>query len=163
MSRASPFSDPLFVQRTLEGFARQQAAILALFGVRPGTSQPDLAALREPVMEQYRRLFLPPGIAIAGAQALQGATSVSRLQQAADRFGRIATAIALDASQRFLAALRETGPDAPPITRLRELHELWIECGEAAYAAAAHGEEFASAQAELLAAMTEVQAATQPS
>jgi hypothetical protein len=45
---------------------------------------------------------------------------------------------------------------------LRELHELWIECGEAAYAAAAHGEEFSAAQAELLAAMIEMHAAASP-
>ena len=38
----------------------------------------------------------------------------------------------------------QPGPEAPPITTLRELHALWIDCGEAAYAAAAHREEFAA-------------------
>jgi hypothetical protein len=43
----------------------------------------------------------------------------------------------------------------PPISSLRQLHELWVDCGEAAWAEAAHGDEFAEAQAELLAAWVE--------
>ncbi len=57
-------------------------------------------------------------------------------------------------------AERYCGPDAPPITSLRELQALWIECGEAAYAEAARREEFASAQAELLMALVELRAVT---
>jgi hypothetical protein len=48
------------------------------------------------------------------------------------------------------------------VTTLRELHALWIDCGEAAWAAAAHGEEFAEAQAELLAAHVELAAMAAP-
>jgi poly(hydroxyalkanoate) synthase III subunit E len=81
-----------------------------------------------------------------------------RCQLAAERFGRQAMAIALDASERFRASLSATGPQSPPITSLRELHALWIDCGEAAYTAHAHREEFADAQAELLAAFVELRA-----
>jgi polyhydroxyalkanoate synthesis regulator phasin len=41
------------------------------------------------------------------------------------------------------------------VTSLRQLHDLWVECGEQAYAAAAHRDDFAAAQAELLAAAIE--------
>ena len=59
-------------------------------------------------------------------------------------------------------ALAATGPEAQPITSLRELHALWVECGEAAYSQAAHREEFAAAQAELLSALVELRAGVQP-
>ena len=72
-----------------------------------------------------------------------------------------ATAIAIDACERLGASLSATGSAAPPITSLRDLHALWIECGEAAYAAAAHREEFAAAQAELLMALVELRAGAQ--
>ena len=68
------------------------------------------------------------------------------------------SAIALEASRRFAAALAQTGPQAPPITSLRELQALWIECGEAAYGEAARREEFAAAQAEMLMALVELRA-----
>jgi hypothetical protein len=58
--------------------------------------------------------------------------------------------------------LSASGPAAPPVTTLRELHALWIECGEAAWAAAAHRDEFAEAQAELLAAHVEFAASAKP-
>jgi hypothetical protein len=64
----------------------------------------------------------------------------------------------MNAGERLAAALARSGPEAPPITTLRELHALWIDCGEAAYAAAAHREDFAEAQAELLAAFVELRA-----
>jgi hypothetical protein len=73
-------------------------------------------------------------------------------------FASQVNAIAIDAGQRLAEALARSGPEAPPITTLRDLHSLWIDCGEAAYAAAAHREEFAEAQAELLAAFVELRA-----
>ncbi len=63
-----------------------------------------------------------------------------------------------DAGRRLAEALAASGPDAPPITSLRELQALWIDCGEAAYAEAARREEFALAQAELLMALVELRA-----
>ncbi len=117
---------------------------------------PDPAALQAGLVENYRRLFTPTFL--PEATATDTGAAFSRCQQAVERFGRQATAIALDASERFRAALSATGPLAPPITSLRELHELWIDCGEAAYAVHAHREEFADAQAELLAAFVELRA-----
>lgn len=108
------------------------------------------------LIEHYRRLFTPAFV--TGAAAPDTGTAFIRCQQAAERFGRQATAIALDASERFRAALAETGAQAPPITSLRALLALWIDCGEAAYASHAHREEFADAQAELIAAFVELRA-----
>jgi imidazole glycerol phosphate synthase subunit HisF len=116
----------------------------------------DPAALQSGMVERYRRLFTPHGA--PEVTAGDSGAAFIRCQQAAERFGKQATAIAIDASARFSAALSETGPQAPPITSLRELHALWIDCGEAAYAAHAHREEFAEAQAELLAAFVELRA-----
>ena len=82
-----------------------------------------------------------------------------RYQRAAARSTELAASIAHDASRRLAEALAASGPEAPPITSLRELHALWIECGEAAYAEAARREEFAMAQAELLMALVELRAA----
>ena len=64
----------------------------------------------------------------------------------------------MNAGRAACRGARAIGPEAPPITTLRELHALWIDCGEAAYAAAAHRDEFAEAQAELLAAFVELRA-----
>lgn len=114
------------------------------------------AALQSGMVERYRRLFMPLGV--PDGSAGESGAAIIRSQQAMEGFGRQATAIAIDASARFSAALSATGPQAPPITSLRELHALWIECGEAAYATHAHREEFAEAQAELLAAFVELRA-----
>lgn len=88
------------------------------------------------------------------------AAAWTRWQAALQRFVLQMTAIARDASQRLTALLLSNDAGLPPVTSLRQLHALWIECGEAAYAAAAHGEEFAAAQAELLDAWVELQAAS---
>jgi hypothetical protein len=116
----------------------------------------DPVAAQAALVDHYRRLFTPSFM--PEATATDTGTTFIRCQQAAERFGRQVTAIALDASERFRAALSATGPQGPPITSLRELHALWIDCGEAAYAAHAHREEFAEAQAELLAAFVELRA-----
>lgn len=134
----------------LKGWADVQQQLLQL------AAEPDPVALQAGLVEHYRRLFMPSFV--PGAAATESNATFIRCQQAAERFGRLATAIARDASERFRASLSETGPQATPITSLRELHALWIDCGEAAYAAHAHREEFADAQAELLAAFIELRA-----
>ena len=84
---------------------------------------------------------------------------LARYQQAAERFARLLNAIAIDAARRLAhGAGRHRDREAPPITSLRELHALWIDCGEAAWSAAAHREEFAAAQAELFAALVALRA-----
>jgi hypothetical protein len=84
-----------------------------------------------------------------------------RYQQAAERVGKLLTDTAADAARRLDRALAADGPDALPITSLRELQALWIDCGEAAWSAAAHREEFAETQAELLAAWVALRATGQ--
>jgi Poly(R)-hydroxyalkanoic acid synthase subunit (PHA_synth_III_E) len=140
------------IERDLRGLARVAEALS-----RPARNdRPDPDDLQARLAAGYRDLFMPA----AGEALMNSAASAApllRYQAALQRSGAIALAIARDAGARLLAALSETGPQAPPITSLRALHELWIECGEAAYAAAAHREDFAEAQAELLAALVELQ------
>jgi hypothetical protein len=110
----------------------------------------------EEIIDQYRRLFMPAAaFAVPGPDASAPAAAL-RWQAATQRLSQQVAAIAADASRRLAAALDDDGPDAPPITSLRQLHDLWVECGEAAYAEAAHGEAFAAAQAEWLAAAVEL-------
>lgn len=140
----------------LAGFGRDQAGIAADFWKQLQSAGPDLDGLRASLIERYRRLFMPVAAPAADAGAVTSGAAFLRSQRAAERFGRHAAAIAIDAFGRLSAELATDDPAAPPITTLRELHELWVECGEAAYAAAAHGEEFAEAQAELLASLVEL-------
>jgi Poly(R)-hydroxyalkanoic acid synthase subunit (PHA_synth_III_E) len=120
-------------------------AVLAQAWSKPG---------QQAIIEQYRRLFAPPSVAVTGAS--ESAPAMDRYRRAAERHGEIVSRIAADAGRRLAAALAASGPDAPPITSLRELHALWIECGEAAWSAAARGDDFAEAQAELVAALAAI-------
>ncbi len=142
--------------RRLMEFGGDYAAVAAEFWKQSQLKDPDFAGMQAGLVGHYRKLFTPVAVPETGP-ADSSAASI-RCQQAGKRFGRHASAIAVDACQRLTAALSATGADAPPITSLRELHELWIECGEAAFAAAAHREDFADAQAELLAAFVELRA-----
>jgi Poly(R)-hydroxyalkanoic acid synthase subunit (PHA_synth_III_E) len=150
--------------RRLADFARDYAELAAAAYAQwqPGEGPFNAQAL--PIMGRYEHLFTPHGLAVALAQpaAANGGEMRSRAQRAAERYGRLAASIAADAGRRLGAALTAAGEGAPPITSLRELHALWIECGEAAWAAAVHREEFAEAQAELLAAFVELRAGTAP-
>jgi len=151
-----------FLQRTLADYAQGYAGLVAALWGPMQSGKPDVSGLREMLVEPYRRLFTPPFLPVPPAAANVGAgagPAFLRWQGAARRFAGVTSAIAVDASRRFAAALGQTGPDAPPITTLAELHALWIDCGEAAYAEAAHGDDFAAAQAELLAALVELRAA----
>ena len=117
-----------------------------------------LDQLRNALKEKFERLYVPAfGPLHAQPQAAERlVTTTMRWQRAATRVGELLSAVATDAVEKLMAAL--SGPDASgaPVTSLRQLHDLWVECGERAYAAAAHSEEFAAAQAELLAAMVEM-------
>lgn len=149
--------DPTQVQPCIAAWLAAQQAFARL--VTPGAA-PDAATgtTQQLFADQYRLLFGVPGsFATAAAPAADGA-SLLRYHQAAERFARLLNDAASDAGRRLGAALARSGPDAPPITTWRELHALWIECGEAAWSAAAHREEFAAAQAELLAALVVLRA-----
>lgn len=118
----------------------------------------DLESMRALFIERYRQLFTPE-IALTAApreSVSGGAATMMRWHAAQQRFGQQVAAIAGDAFRRFSDALTTNDAALPPITSLRELHQLWIECGEAAYSAAAHGDVFADAQAELLTAFVEL-------
>jgi Poly(R)-hydroxyalkanoic acid synthase subunit (PHA_synth_III_E) len=123
--------------RRLQEFGGQVAALAA--AVAPQAAMQGHAASASTAhFESYRRLF------------------ASGLPQAAPEFSQILAGIAADAAARFATELGRGDSDARPITSLRELFELWIDCGEAAWAAAAHREAFAVAQAKLLAAIVEL-------
>src|SRR5688572_1201048 len=99
------------------------------------TAQPGAGRAEETFASSYRHLFSMPGLLPGLAGALPPGYGPVRLQVAAERFGRLLNEITLDAAHRLGSALAEDAPDAPPITSLRELHALWIDCGEAAWSA----------------------------
>ncbi len=108
--------------------------------------------------DQYRQLFAMPGLHFTAPRDAAPGPLLVRYQQAAERFARLLNEAAIDAARRLGIALADTGPGVAPITSLRELHALWIDCGEAAWSAVAHREEFAAAQAELFAALVALRA-----
>jgi Poly(R)-hydroxyalkanoic acid synthase subunit (PHA_synth_III_E) len=155
------FDDPLFLQRTLSGFAEGFAALAAAVQGAGAAGPATPQALLQALAAGYQHLFAPAAFAApaqAASPAAGSGVAWARYQRAAARSAELASAIALDASRRVTEALAQSGPQAPPITSLRELHTLWIECGEAAYGEAARREEFAAAQAELLMALVELRA-----
>ena len=99
----------------------------------------------------YQRWLTPAFTTDAGLGGNMAAAA--RFETARQRFSEIAAAVAIDASGRFAAALGNPQPDALPITTLRELFDLAVECGDAAWTVAAHREDFGAAIAELLAAL----------
>jgi len=127
-----------------QAFARLAAAAIATDPATSGAAQVFAA--------QYRRLFAQPELPAAEVDAAVTGESVRRYQRAVEQAGKLLNEAAADAGRRLGAALADNGPDAAPITTLRELQTLWIDCGEAAWSATAHRKEFAEAQAELLAA-----------
>lgn len=111
-------------------------------------SSAEPGAIPVELTESYRRLFTPVAAIAGGAASL-------RCQAAMQKSAELAAAVARDAARRLSAELASPDPALPPVTSLRQLLELWVECGETAWAAAAHREDFADAQAELLASFVE--------
>ena len=157
------FGDPLFLQRTLSEYAQGFAA---LAGAVPGPGRAagpaHSGALQQSLAAGYQRLFTrpdsgalprrPPRVAGSAAAFGRATSAPPRARRSSRPRSRWMRAGALQRRSR------RAGPQAPPITSLRELHALWIECGEAAYGEAARREEFAAAQAELLMALVELRA-----
>ena len=152
MMPGGPSFDPDFVRRTLTAYAQQYAGLAALFGQSAVPGGQAFEALRQPVTSAYQQLFTPAGPTPLGAAAA-GGPALLRWHRASERYGSLAGAIANDAFARLSRELEGGGNPSAPITTLAALHALWIDCGEAAWAQAAHREEFAEAQAELLAAL----------
>jgi Poly(R)-hydroxyalkanoic acid synthase subunit (PHA_synth_III_E) len=160
MFGTGPSAAPDFVQRTLAAFAGQYASLAALFAGPGAAATAGFDALRVPLAGGYQQLFASAALPQPGAASPADPAASARYQAAAQRMAALAAAVAVDAGERLSRALGESG--APPITTLHDLHELWIDCGEAAWAAAAHREEFAVAQAELLAALVGLGAPARP-
>jgi hypothetical protein len=140
----------------LPWLAALQQSLLATGCQYASLSQPafggfDPAALAA----NYQYLFMPAALQPNPAAGTAGAL---RWQRATQAFARLAAGAAADAAARFQAALASTDPTLPKITTLRALHALWIDCGEAAHAAAAHSPAWAQAQAELLNALVQLRA-----
>jgi class III poly(R)-hydroxyalkanoic acid synthase PhaE subunit len=137
-----------FVESRAAGVAGGQAPA-------PGNG---LDRLRESLKDKFARAYLPAFAPLQGqpqgGERLMAATL--RWQRATARMGELQAAVAADAAGKLATEL--SGPDAagPAVTTLRALHDLWVDCGERAYAAVAHGDDYAAAQAELLMAMVEM-------
>ena len=162
MYSTPPFNDPLFLQRSLTGYAEAMASLAATFAHSANAAAQGPAALQASLAEGYLRLFTV-GVHGAGPAPVSPSPATpafARFQTAAARWAGLMSAIAQDAGGRLATALQDTGQDAPPITSLAALRALWVDCGEAAYADAARRDEFAAAQAELLMATVELSAST---
>lgn len=90
------------------------------------------------------------------ARLLKAAT---RFQQALEKHGQLLSRVSSAAVKRMTERLSRE--DAVEPGSLREMHELWVDSGEQAFAAAAQGAEFAAAQAELNAALLELRSEQQ--
>lgn len=132
----------------------------------PGAGQPPAAAqwlgsapLQAALAEHYRSMIGPAALPeMAAASTVPAlAAAFARCQRAAQALAAQATAIGADAARRLIAELSRTDAAAAPITTLAALHELWIECGEAAWAAAVHQDGYAAAQSEWLASLVELE------
>lgn len=142
----------------MNAWLQAQQALAQLAG--PGLAADPAARSRQQLFaDAYRRLFEVPGLLPPAAGQAAGSAALQRYQAATQQFGVLLNEAALDAGRRLGAALAAGGPAAPPVTTLRDLRTLWIDCGEAAWAAAAHRDAFAAALAELLAAWVELRAA----
>ena len=84
--------------------------------------------------------------------------AVLKYQQALGRFGELLSRVSGDAVGRLAKRVTRRVQSEEPIGSLRAMYDLWVDAGEEAYAAAAHGPEFAKAQAELNDALMELKA-----
>lgn len=157
MSRSPEAAEAL---RRLQEFGEAYAGVLRDCWRLFGTAVPaaEFESLRAKCQKHYEHLFMPAAVVpVAAADDGPGfLAAADRCRRATERLTLQASAIAADAYARFTKAVASTDEAMPKITTLRELHDLWIECGEAAYGAAAHGDAYAEAQAELLMALLEL-------
>jgi len=139
------------------GFATSFWGQFAGAGQPPAAQWLGSAPLQASLAEHYRRMIAPamPAEVAAAAMLPALAGAVARCQRAGQALAAQAAAIGADAAARMAAELSRT--DAAPITTLAALHDLSVECGEAAWSAAVHRDDYAAAQAEWLAALVELQ------
>jgi class III poly(R)-hydroxyalkanoic acid synthase PhaE subunit len=84
-----------------------------------------------------------------------------RYQQALGRYGELLGKVSADAVERLTRRIARIASPDQQIGSFRAMYDLWVECGEEAYAAAAHGTEFARAQSEVNDALMELKAEQQ--
>jgi polyhydroxyalkanoate synthesis regulator phasin len=117
-----------------------------IFGATPGQwpSLPALGLMREQqeAMERFGR-------------------SALRYQQALGRFSEMLARVSSDAVERLTKRIVKRSQSGEQIGSFRAVYDLWVDAGEEAYAAAAHGAEFAKAQADLNEALMELKAEQQ--
>jgi hypothetical protein len=138
------------------GIARDSWKFLGGGSAAPAGTDP--AAMQAAFAESYRRLLMSdaPFDPRQTAAVASLSAAMARCQRAWQALATQAAGIAADASRRLAAALADEDPAATPVTSLRELHDLWVECGEEAWAAAVHQDSYAAVQAEWLAAIVEL-------
>lgn len=82
-------------------------------------------------------------------------------QQALAKFAQLLTKVSGEAVERLAKRVTKRAQSNEPIGSLRAMYDLWVDSGEEAFAAAAHGAEFTKAQAELNEALMELKAEQQ--
>lgn len=135
-------------------------------------AQADLARQLDSLKTQFAQGFAQvfPGMASAGVpgpgaapgslpalgptrerqQAAQRlAQAAARYQQAFAAFTALLGRVSSGAVERLAQRLSEGAGAGKAPDSLRAVYDLWVDCGEQAYAAAAHTPEFSKAQAEL--------------
>ena len=81
-----------------------------------------------------------------------------RYQQALAGFSQLLTRVSAEAVERLAKRVTRRAQSNEPIGSFRAMYDLWVDSGEEAFAAAAHGAEFAKAQSELNDALMELKA-----
>jgi polyhydroxyalkanoate synthesis regulator phasin len=127
-------------------------------------AQADLARQLESMKSQFAQGFAqvfpgPPGAPGAvpafgpGRERQQSAERLARAamryQQAFAAFTALLGRVSGGAVDRLAQRLGESSGAGKAPDSLRAVYDLWVDCGEQAYAAAAHTPEFAKAQSEL--------------
>lgn len=135
-------------------------------------AQADLVRQLDSLKTQFAQGFAQvfPGMASATAPATGGmpgalpalgparerqqaaerlARAAARYQQAFAAFTALLGRVSSGAVERLAQRLSEGAGSGQSPDSLRAVYDLWVDCGEQAYAAAAHTPEFARAQADL--------------
>ena len=84
-----------------------------------------------------------------------------RYQQALGRYGELLGKVSSDAVERLTRRITRISRPDEQIGSFRAMYDLWVECGEEAFAAAAHGTEFAKAQSDVNEALMELKSEQQ--
>ena len=145
MFKGDRFWDPGLLQRTLAEQAKDLASLTTAFGGGLPTGPENFDALRNPLFERYRQLFMPPGLAAAGDRPANPGAAFLRYQQAMQEVTAQLSAIAMNAGERLAAraavirSVRAEPPHAELAEELRDpcVHRLHVLDAEQATSHAA--------------------------